>query len=355
MCASVDTKDREISFRVADDHAGDHLDKLVAHASGVSRRTARTWISAGRVSVGGKCVRILTRPIRGGSLVSIRQAPTDRVAEGRPSRFDVGVQGSSAGVAARFSSVRGAPVHHSPLDVIYADRYLVAVNKPAGLLSEHDRFGSPSLESLVPAELRRRGERDRVWLVHRLDAGTSGVIVLARTPMAVKSLGEQFRDGASAKRYLALCRGRLEGEKLIDAPIARAQRTKHEVSPHGKPAATRVLGLATIGEAASLVRAEPLTGRTHQIRVHLAHLGFPLWGDGLYGGPTYTPRGSLAAADALADPIGRPMLHATRLVVTHPKSGERLVLGALPPRDFLALTERLGLQSPDWNRLARDD
>jgi 23S rRNA pseudouridine1911/1915/1917 synthase len=303
----VDSPRRKITIRLDSAHDGEKLDHVVAHAAAISRRVARTWIAAGRVSVNGKQVRIQTRPVRAGAEVSIEPEATAAV------------------VAPRLE-----------LEVLAIDRYLVAINKPAGLLSEHDRFGSPSLEELLPAMLRARGERDRVWLVHRLDAGTSGVIVVARTPMAVKALSEQFHDGKARKQYLALCCGRLEGERLIEAPIGRALRTRHEVRADGKPAATRIVSLDA-NDTASLVRAEPRTGRTHQIRVHLAHLGHPLWGDRLYGGPAYTPGAS-------AEPIARPMLHAARLALAHPKTGAPLVFEATPPVDFLALTVRLGLR-----------
>ncbi len=296
---------KDICVRVVEE--GEKLDRVVARAAGVSRRVARTLIASGRVTVDGKPVRILTRPVARGSEVCVRADPAS-------------------------VSRKAVP---APLAVLYSDRYIVVVNKPAGLLSEHDRFGSPSLESVVPAWLRQHGESERLWLVHRLDAGTSGVLVMTRTPMATHRLGDAFRRGEVRKEYLALCVGRFVGEQVVDAPIARAERTRHAVAQAGKPARTHLTSLSTTGGAA-LVLAEPRTGRTHQIRVHLAHLGHPLFGDRLYGGPMYTE-----GAAPLAVP--RPMLHAARLHFAHPKSGKQLTFVAPVPSDFAELCKDLGL------------
>jgi 23S rRNA pseudouridine1911/1915/1917 synthase len=308
----------ELTFRVADEQDGNRLDRLVAQAASVSRRIARIWISSGRVLVAGRPVRILTRPIRAGAEVRVRPVAIEALDAGAP-----------PAPAARTDS------GHAPLRVLFADRYLLIIDKPAGLLSERDRFGSPAVETLAPGLLRARRERDAVWLVHRLDAGTSGVLVLARTPMAAKVLGEAFYSGAVRKEYLALCQGRFTGERVVDAPIGHAERTRHVVTPEGRSAVTKLTSLAA-GEQASLVRAEPRTGRTHQIRVHLAHLGHPLLGDGLYGGPMYAP-------GVTAEAIGRPMLHALRLSLRHPKTGALMSFSAPVPADFSALAARLHL------------
>ncbi len=284
------------------------LDKLVQAVAGVSRRVARTLIATGQVRVDGRAIRIVSRELKAGAALEI----------------DLG----------QAASHEPAP---SEIGVLYADRYMIVVDKPAQLLSEHDRFGSPSLESRVPALLRERGERDeRVWLVHRLDAGTSGVIVLARTPMAVAALNDAFRESRVEKRYLALVKGRLDESRVVDAPIGKAERTKHRVDAGGKPAQTHVEPLASVADA-TLVLATPRTGRTHQIRVHLAHLGHPLFGDRLYGGPVYT-------SETPPEVIVRPMLHALSLTVPHPKTGERRTFTTPPPADFRALAARFGLQ-----------
>jgi len=341
--------------RLVVEQEGMRLDRVVAQLCSISRRVARTYITAGRVRLNGKPTKILTLPLRVGAIVQVL-APgpeTPTVTGGmRVRRGSSNGPARSAGYARRVEPARRTepagrvesarhadrPTKAAPADalrVVFCDRYLIVIDKPAGLLSEHDRFGSPSLESIVPALLRGRGERDRVWLAHRLDAGTSGVIAMARTPMAAAALGEAFRAGTVRKTYLALCSGRVTEVGVIDAPIARAQGTRHAVHPSGKPARTAVTILAQ-SSAATLVGAEPKTGRTHQIRVHLQHLGHPLFGDGLYGGPTYT-------TGPLPEPIGRPMLHAAVLRLAHPKTHAPLVLIARPPPDFVVLATRLGL------------
>ncbi len=290
---------------------GDRLDKLVAHAAGVSRRVARTWIAGGKVTVDGRVVRILTRPLKPGAKVAWSVAENAQAV--RPPQ---------------------APRPERRLDVLFKDKYLVVVDKPAGLLSERDRFGSPSLEDLVPQWLEAAGEhKTGVWLVHRLDAGTSGVIVLARTKQATEGLSQAFREAEVEKHYLAIVKGRLEGPRTIDMPIARLERTRHGPQKDGKPALTHVEPLAQ-APGATLVLARPKTGRTHQIRVHLSAIGLPLFGDRLYGGPMYRDDG---------EPVPRPMLHAHRLRFAHPKTSEPQSFVADPPADFLELLARLGL------------
>lgn len=289
--------------------SGERLDRLVMATATVSRRVARLWIAQGRVQVNGRVVRIVSRPIDSGARIRVEPEP---------------------------QASRGSEAGHAPVTVLHLDAWMIAVAKPAGLLSESDRQGSPSLESEVPHLLARAGERKtRVFLAHRLDAGTSGVLVLARTPMAAKALGDTFAQGRAEKQYLALCAGALVEPQTVDAPIGRQAGVRHMIDASGRPALTHVVPLAHQGRA-SLVRALPKTGRTHQIRVHLASLGHPLLGDRLYGGPGYTD-------DEPPLPIGRPMLHAERLVLPHPKHGTPLELCTPPPDDFVGLASRLGL------------
>ncbi len=292
-------------WRVEPDDAGIRLDKFVAQCGDVSRRIARTWISSGRVRIKGQVIRILTRPLRAGTWVEIL------------------TESSSA-------PQQAAQTGAEP-EIIYQDRALLVLNKPPQLLSESDRFGSPSLETIAPKMLERAGQNGKVWLVHRLDAVTSGVIVMARTPRAVRELNEVFREGKATKTYLALVSGYLRKGRDIDAPLARLKGTKQGVVPSGKPAHTHVAPLQT-NRNVTLVRATPTTGRTHQIRVHLASIELPLLGDRLYGGPGYT------GADT-PEPIPRAMLHARRLVIPHPISGETMTFEAPVPDDFVSLAQ----------------
>jgi len=218
--------------------------------------------------------------------------------------------------------------------LLYADAEVVAVDKPPGVAAQPtlatDRGHLPELVArLLGAE---------VWPVHRLDRETSGVVVLARTREAAAALSAAFRDGAPRKTYLALCaRPPAPPDGRADAPLASdpTRPGRRRVDPGGEPAATsyRTLRVGPGGHA--LVEACPETGRTHQIRVHLAHLGAPLLGDARYGGPRRV----------LELSVPRVMLHALRLEVAHPASGALLRLEAPVPDDFAAV-ERALLPAP---------
>lgn len=306
-----------MSYTVPQERAGTKLDRLIQDVAQVSRREARLLIAMGRVRVNRRAMRILARPIQAGAQVEIL-AEQPGAPDARPS--------------ARTSAPERLPMPA----VLYLDRYVIVLNKPAGLLSETDRFNSPSLQTLVPKLLRARGEQERLWLVHRLDAGTSGAIIMARTPGAAAHLSASFREASAQKTYVALCTGTLDVAHAIDAPIGRAQGTKHAVMAAGKPAQTSITPMGHSADA-SLVRCMPKTGRTHQIRVHLTHLGHPILGDRLYGGPGYAPKASAHA------PVRRAMLHALRLDIAHPKENRRLHVEARVPQDFVDAAQAFGL------------
>ena len=304
------------------------LDRLVATHTGLSRRCARLLISAGRVRLGGRTCRILTRTVNAGAKISI-------VAEPGPD------QRPASPVEARAPAGRAAltPQQQAP-HILYEDRWLIAISKPAGLLSEGDRFGGPCVETWLGAHLRRQGLCDKLWLVHRLDAGTSGVLLLSRHRGVAAALNAIFAERRAQKHYLALVSGTPSAPTLrLDGPIARVMGTQHGVRPAGKSALTdiEILGAA---QGFTLVRAAPHTGRTHQIRVHLSHAGHPILGDRLYGGLGYTPQGLFGQT---ARPIPRPMLHAASLRLTHPKTNQEMLFEAPVPDDFAALQNHLGL------------
>ena len=154
---------------------------------------------------------------------------------------------------------------------------------------------------------------------------------------AARELSAAFRMGKVKKTYIALAQGYLRKGTHIDGPIARVKGTKHGVKAGGKPSHTQVSPLETT-KTATLVKALPTTGRTHQIRVHMASIEMPLYGDRLYGGPGYTE-------GETPEPIGRAMLHAFRLVFPHPKTKEMQAVEITPPGDFIALAHSLELLS----------
>jgi len=224
-----------------------------------------------------------------------------------------------------------------PLEILYEDAHLVAVNKPAGLLT-HPVQGSDEV-SVVHAllhhtkgKLAPAGGAPRPGVVHRLDRETSGVIVLAKTDQAYHALVAQFAERTARKEYLALVDKAprlLSG--VIDAKIDRHRtvRVRMAVREDGRDAVTEWRTEEVYGPHAALVRAFPHTGRTHQIRVHLAHLGHAILGDRTYG--------KFDVPAFAGWPMPRVMLHAQRLTLTHPKTGQPLTIAVEPPADFQEL------------------
>jgi 23S rRNA pseudouridine1911/1915/1917 synthase len=224
-----------------------------------------------------------------------------------------------------------------PIEVLFEDAHLIAINKPAGLLT-HPVQGSDEVSVVhgllhyTKGKLAPAGGAPRPGVVHRLDRETSGVIVLAKTDKAYHALVSQFAERVAQKEYLALVDKTprlLSG--LCEAKIDRHRtvRVRMAVREDGRDASTEWRVEEKYGAQAALVRAFPHTGRTHQIRVHLAHLGHPILGDRTYGKfdtPFYTEW-----------PMPRVMLHAHRLTLTHPHTGKPLVISVEPPADFKAL------------------
>jgi len=293
--------------------AGGRLDAFVAACGlGLTRSQVRRLIDAGRVRVG-----------------DATRKPGYLVRAGECVRVEVPVSPPST-----------ATPEDLPLQVLYEDAVLIAISKAPGMVV-HPAPGRWQ-GTLVNALLYRwgrlpGGDETRPGIVHRLDRDTSGVMVIARTMSALEHLARQFHDRTVVKRYLAVVRGVIRREDLvIDAPIGRHPTERKRMSTRtraGRPARTRVRVLERFA-AASLVEALPETGRTHQIRVHLAASGHPIVGDAVYGGVS---RGR-TTAPAWA---GRQALHASALTVTHPVSGERLTFAASLWPDIAALIDAL--------------
>lgn len=223
----------------------------------------------------------------------------------------------------------GSPVvpAEGPLDIVYEDPDIIVLNKAPGVLVHpgHGHFDD-TLGNFLMYHYKMSGEESGFHPVHRLDKGTSGLLVAAKHPHAQEKLKNQLHTGDFRRVYLAVCDGiPPEPAGMIDAPIGPAEGslTAREVRPDGKPARTHYKVVRTWGSRA-LVELELETGRTHQIRVHMAHIGCPLTGDFLYG----------AEDKAL---IGRPALHSARLELTHPVTGERLAFSVPLPADMAAL------------------
>ena len=231
------------------------------------------------------------------------------------------------------------------LSVIYEDRQLIILNKPPGIVV-HPAPGNFT-GTLVNALLYHYGslpsagllgaERERAGIVHRLDKDTSGVLAIARTLSALRSLSAQFKDRSVRKRYLALVAGVIKkGSGTIDAALGRHVRERKKISVHTNQAkeAVTLYRVRERFKQATLVEVEIKTGRTHQIRVHMAHIGHPVLGDRVYGG---------RAAMLGHEPLPRQMLHAASLSLFHPETGHPMTFSVPPPRDMAAVIERLRL------------
>lgn len=218
--------------------------------------------------------------------------------------------------------------------ILFEDEAILAVDKPPGALSVRGRLGEaePSLLDLLSRE-----RDEKLFIVHRIDRGTSGVLVFARTPEAQRELGKAFESGRVDKRYLALVRGEPPlPEFTVDVPLVPARRGKARPAAKGedgKPAVTHFKTLERF-KGFALLEAAPRSGRSHQIRVHLKYAGFPLAVDDAYGGVDRLTRGDLGLRPAAEVVLGRTPLHAWSLRVPHPSNGAPLAIDAPLPADL---------------------
>ena len=228
-----------------------------------------------------------------------------------------------------------------PLEILYQDSDVIVINKPAGMVV-HPGAGHES-GTLVNAllhhvtDLSGVGGELRPGIVHRLDKGTSGVMVIAKSDNAHQELSRQFHDREVDKQYIALVWGLVHQRKRIDMPIGRDPVHREKISTRARrarTAVTRVTWARSI-PGASLLRVAIATGRTHQIRVHLSAIGHPIVGDSLYGGVHRRVPHDLRAVQRLA----RPFLHAERLAFTQPRTGEPLVFTTPLPADLRSVLE----------------
>jgi 23S rRNA pseudouridine1911/1915/1917 synthase len=289
----------------ADGHAL-RLDKVVvAMAPEFSRSHLQSLIEQGHVRVDGAPSTVSSRKVRAGQQIDVELVPT---AESR--------------------AFRAEPM---ALSIVHEDEHLLVIDKPAGLVV-HPAAGhwSGTLLNGLLAHHAGAANLPRAGIVHRLDKDTSGVMVVGKTLAAVTALVRAIAAREVHRRYLAIAHGELASARLrLDAPIGRdpRSRVRMAVLGSGKPARTDVERVA-VGAGCSALRCTLHTGRTHQIRVHLAHQGHPLVADAVYGG-----RPALG--------LSRQALHATQLAFAHPVGGAPQVFDAPPPADFAQAWQQL--------------
>lgn len=294
---------------------GGRLDLAVSGVAGISRAHAQRLVSDGRATVDGRRGRASDR-LRGGELIRVElTAPADPTLHGES----------------------------IPLRIAYEDATMLIVDKPAGLVvhPSHGHAGGTLVNALV-GRAEERGELlgsiagvGRPGIVHRLDKETSGLIVVAKTDDAQASLMRQFGARSVAKEYLALVRGEMPARHgRIEAPVGRDPRDRQRMAvvAAGRPAVTEYEALGS-GGGYALVALHPLTGRTHQLRAHLAYLGLPIAGDLRYGGGI-GPGG-----------LQRQFLHAARITLARPLDGRLLTAWSELPADLAASLSASGIAS----------
>ncbi len=308
--------------KVPDTLAGKRLDQCLVELFGdYSRSKLQSWIKSGKVQVDGRSMKPKDK-LEGGEIIELDAEP---------------------------EAVMETEAEDIPLEIVYEDDEMLIINKPAGLVV-HPAAGNWS-GTLVNALLNHDPQLNtlpRAGIVHRLDKDTSGLLMVAKTLKAHHSLATQLQDRSITREYLALVKGWMTAGGTVDAPIGRhpVDRKRYTVREDGKAAITHYR-LQQRFKRHTLIRVKLETGRTHQIRVHMAHIKYPLVGDPLYGGRFQLPAGCSDELELALRGFKRQALHATRLGLVHPETGDYMEWEQPMPEDMQNLVEALAADAVD--------
>ncbi|MBM4206639.1 MAG: 23S rRNA pseudouridine(1911/1915/1917) synthase RluD [Gammaproteobacteria bacterium] len=297
--------------------AGMRLDQALAELfSDYSRSKLQTWVKAGRVEINASVQQSPKHKLEGGEEITLDAEPETMI-ESSPEAI--------------------------PLDIVYEDDSLLIINKPAGLVV-HPAAGNWH-GTLLNALLHHDSNLEtlpRAGIVHRLDKETSGLLMIAKTLAAHNSLVQQLQEREITREYLAVCKGRMTAGGTVDEPIGRhpTDRKRYVVRQSGKEAVTHYRVVQRF-QHYTLIQLQLETGRTHQIRVHMAHIRYPLLGDPVYGGRFQMPPQCSAELELVLRGFRRQALHAARLGLQHPESDEYMEWEQQMPDDMLQLVQTL--------------
>ena len=318
-----------VELKIPAEMAGARLDATLARLMPAQSRTRiKGWIESGAVKVAGRSAR-----------------PSDRVLAA--SRVTVRIE--------TLALPRTVAAEKIALNIVHQDRDCLVIDKPAGFVV-HPGAGNPAhtLQNALLGYDQSLAALPRAGLIHRLDKDTSGLLVVARTAEAQTSLSRQLMARTMAREYRAICVGIMTGGGRIDLAIGRhrVDRLRMAVRGDGRSAVTHYRILERF-RAHTFVKVKLETGRTHQIRLHLSHLKYPIVGDPVYGGRFARPRGASEELAGALRAFKRQALHAASLSFDHPRTGQRREFSSPLPQDFQGLIDALRADAATAAREAR--
>jgi len=305
-----------LTSKVPDEMVGMRLDQVLAEIfPDFSRSKLQTWVKSGRVRVDGKLLKSKDR-LDGGEIIELDAEP---------------------------EKVVKSVAEKIPLNIVYEDDVLIIINKPAGMVV-HPGAGNwtGTLQNALLYHDINLDKLPRAGIVHRIDKDTSGLLMVAKTLQAHSNLVEQLQNRTIHREYLAITQGRMTAGGTIDQPIGRhsVERLRFAVRREGKQAVTHYRVIERL-KRHTLVQVKLETGRTHQIRVHMAHIRYPLVGDPIYGGRFQLPAGCSERLELVLRGFKRQALHAEKLGLCHPVTQDYCQWQVAMPDDMNSLLQAL--------------